>query len=153
MINWDEQIYPYVKNDQVFSCPSHFGAQINPEDNGLPNRDYAMNWYLTPNYRLGTNNGSVSLAALDKPSQLFLAGDSVRSHVGGWYASIFYARFHDDGPGSVTYGASSRHLGGADYCYLDGHVKWQNHDAARDSEGVGKNAGVTTSDDPPWSSS
>lgn len=149
MLNWDEQIFPYVKSNQIFACPSASGDQINSEDNG-PDRDYAMNFYLTPLYRSGTNASAVSLASIDKPSQLFLAGDAVRSDVGGWYASIFYARFHDDGPGVIGNGAGQRHLEGGDYLYVDGHVKWHNYDFARDPEGAGKNGGVVTTDDPPW---
>lgn len=149
LINWDEAIYPYVKSVQLFVCPSYTNptngtAQYNADSTGTsllnqwtgtPNRDYAMNAYLMAGMAstiggLADNNGFLSQAAINNPAEVFLAGESLRTNMGGWYASIIYA--HSGSP-QITYartnvssstGTGVAHFDGANWLYVDGHVKW-----------------------------
>jgi prepilin-type N-terminal cleavage/methylation domain-containing protein/prepilin-type processing-associated H-X9-DG protein len=153
-INWDEAIFPYVKSTQVFACPSAVGApgasskQYNQDATGAsllgqwtgtPHRDYGMNGYLLPSTTngnaiggLSTATGFLSLASINNTAEIFLAGESRRTNMGGWYASMIYA--HPSQADAITYanddkGVGKVHLEGANWLYVDGHVKWQKPDA------------------------
>jgi prepilin-type N-terminal cleavage/methylation domain-containing protein/prepilin-type processing-associated H-X9-DG protein len=144
-INWDEAIFPYVKSVQLFTCPSATGPVYNSDTTGAsltgqwtgnPNRDYGMNAYLFPSGSngnatgRGTAGGYLALASIPNTAEVFLVGESRRTNLGGWYASIIYAT----NVGGITFGnddkgAGKIHLEGANWLYMDGHVKWQKPDA------------------------
>jgi prepilin-type N-terminal cleavage/methylation domain-containing protein/prepilin-type processing-associated H-X9-DG protein len=149
-LTWDESIYPYVKSTQIFTCPSAEAApgvatKHNNQDTnanslgqwtGQPHRDYAMNCNLLPSNGNQTGrqtvDGFLSLAAIPNTAEIFLAGESRRSNMGGYYASFLYA--HVSQVGAISYsnddkGVGKVHLEGANWLYVDGHVKWQKPDA------------------------
>jgi prepilin-type N-terminal cleavage/methylation domain-containing protein/prepilin-type processing-associated H-X9-DG protein len=127
---WTGAIAPYIKNEQIFVCPSWSGQ------GGWIPRGAACggcgNWvrvywggYGYANQAPGpagppysTNrgcigwNGSVSIGSYEFPSQCLLAYDSTCPHgtdVNNW-------TLHTDG---------TRHNEGYNAAFLDGHVKWQ----------------------------
>ena len=92
-------IYPYVKNSQIFLCPS--------DGNGAAKRmSYSMNAGL----------GFQSIAQAQHPSETVLLVDE------SWTLNDGYFAAGNDQP-------SWAHNGGANFAFMDGHSKWLRPDA------------------------
>jgi prepilin-type N-terminal cleavage/methylation domain-containing protein/prepilin-type processing-associated H-X9-DG protein len=113
---WAWRIYPYVKNVQVYNCPSATTAW-----QGQPNGSdvtIGVSVYLC--------GGATSLGTIVYPSQTALLGDTEggASYV---FFNVWYA-------GAGTRGLSPRHNEGGNLGYADGHAKWVKF--GRDSAGI-----------------
>jgi len=117
-IRWADQIYPYVKNAQLFTCPS------NPTYDFVPNtRDayfgYGLNYWLTFYYYY------VSLADITKAAETIWYTDCNYYVVYPTYYLYTY-------PTNTTYGQNGtarlqlRHNDGVNCAFVDGHAKWLN---------------------------
>ena len=131
-IYWQQIIYPYVKSEQVYACPSVSDHQTG---NGrLLSGNYGANRAVI------TLDGTppLKLSAIDSPASIYLILDS------GTY-SVAYATLTSPStsfnyvPGTEPYVAapptfaasdteadftSGRHFQGVNMCFADGHVKW-----------------------------
>ena len=120
--NWPTLIYPYVKSNQVYVCPSATGIPSNfsaTSDGSIYNdSSYGLNATAFP-YDRGT-----AMSAIPKPTQLVLICDTEKT--GGNPAS--QALFN----GNLT----QRHLEGANFSFADGHVKWYRYNVLTSTEGV-----------------
>ena len=130
---WRAMIYPYVKNAQVFSCPSdsnrYTGALVGvcASGEGSLLSGYGDN---TMHYNGGapTPPGVVdcSLGQIAMPAELILIGDSN----GGSHQisldvnTLGYVR---------TDAGALRHNEGANYGFADGHAKWMKPSSIEDS--------------------
>jgi len=128
ILTWMDFIYPYVKNTQIFVCPS---ARANGQENA-PSYGYSTGISMGGsfgslsggyNYHGGDltlNNIPISLAQVQRPSEIVMVMDynSVYSLVTS-PAEIRRNAVSSD-PTRVT-----PHLGGANVAYADGHVKWK----------------------------
>jgi prepilin-type N-terminal cleavage/methylation domain-containing protein/prepilin-type processing-associated H-X9-DG protein len=121
---WGQILQPYVKSGQVLRCPS--AAQ--------PIVSYTCNMYL-PNFSAGR-----ALSDIAKPAQTPAFTDAVgvtslttnpldRSPLFFMQDGNIYGRFVSGSP--YIYGNNrqaladaDRHLDGANYSFVDGHVKW-----------------------------
>ena len=94
---WCNAIYPYVKNVQVFKCPSDtsgqtaqqsFGGWFNFDNTlvGFPQAMLTAYMSYGANEPLTYNDGRQSLSAMDKPAETFLVADCITplSGSGGW---------------------------------------------------------------------
>ncbi|HEY3330352.1 MAG TPA: DUF1559 domain-containing protein [Capsulimonadaceae bacterium] len=119
---WQELIYPYVKMNAVYSCP----------DGGidLPNFDASKfcansytgctsQQYYNTTYGLNTSsfsaNVGLQLSKIAKPDQLIMLADAYKwptGTLGGGGQVNYYQNF------------SSRHTGGTNVGFCDGHIKW-----------------------------
>jgi prepilin-type N-terminal cleavage/methylation domain-containing protein/prepilin-type processing-associated H-X9-DG protein len=149
---WENLIFPYVNNAQIFLCPSESSStytQLNPHDiNKLVyHASYTYNraeqgqfttWYVT-----GAHCGFQHVYATgDFPS-------------GGWYGSVSESEVEDptgtiwivDGKGNSMWSSThtdlgldtttyltDRHLGGFNALYGDGHVKWRKRNSTLPNE-------------------
>jgi prepilin-type N-terminal cleavage/methylation domain-containing protein/prepilin-type processing-associated H-X9-DG protein len=129
---WADAIQPYVKNEQVFQCPSEStsAAAGTPVGSGADYTDYFFN----------SNLSSIGESQLSYISNTVLNGDSDPAGLSG-------AGGHANNPGAGAGGlsgcnaatgstctdtagtiallnAAQRHLDGANYSFADGHVKW-----------------------------
>ncbi|MEN6304106.1 MAG: DUF1559 domain-containing protein [Armatimonadia bacterium] len=113
--DWFVVLDPYVKNKQVWSCPSY------PElANPTYNKYLSYGWnYAEFGYRYVEGETSptlygwcTSLAAVDKPSETIIIGDN---HNDQTYARYLYRR---------TSWCADRHNGGGNLGFVDGHAKW-----------------------------
>lgn len=132
-LGWRITIAPYLKSDQVFHCPS----SANEVDRPI-RTDYYINANLSA-FTTALNSTGINEAAMVSPTLTVLLGDGsygqpydydtpsptpfVGSYAGTTSGLATYCRNNtDDTPASNP--ASSRHLGGANYAFCDGHVKW-----------------------------
>ena len=101
--SWQNQIYPYMKNAQIWTCPSNTANNL-------------WNQYFMHQAHLGEQWG-ISMAAVTRPSEIIMTGDG--------YFNTHFCPLHNP---SVEWGSvgSDRHNGGANCAFLDGHAKWVN---------------------------
>jgi prepilin-type processing-associated H-X9-DG protein len=115
-VQWCENIYPYVKNGQIFVCPSN---------NGLV--DYSYNAWLMP--RSYTTVAPFNLAQLTHPAETILYFDTYAgaTHPCG-YPWVVSARTSPDCEAKPAADYSTfkyaRHNGGCNIAFADGHGKW-----------------------------
>ncbi len=106
---WPAKIYPYVKSEQVYVCPSNqvitYGVSY-----GLP-----VNGTTTANALTVTfgNADGPAMARFDRPSETMMIGEKGG---GGGDQYIMSGEY---------YAIASPHFDGGNICYVDGHVKFQ----------------------------
>jgi prepilin-type N-terminal cleavage/methylation domain-containing protein/prepilin-type processing-associated H-X9-DG protein len=136
--SYKTKLAPYVKNEQVFKCPSApawpapapgrwFTADYgnNHNETNLPTASQRA-WYVA-NPDFGFNE-TTTLASLGAPARFILLGDAGRASGlpsrGGMYPQPWSfddrARPDDQQQGRFL----GRHNGGGNIAYADGHAKW-----------------------------
>ena len=130
--SWRAMISPYIKNTQIFSCPSdqynYSGALAGLCQNGegsIPGGygDNTMHYNGGPPTSPGILYCRVGRIAI--PAQLILCGDSSGgSHQISLAANTLNFVRTDAG--------ALRHNEGANYCFADGHAKWLKPSAIED---------------------
>lgn len=157
-------IYPYVKNTQLYECPSGeayydqtppyyppnpssvwgdqwsvYSFHRTPPQYAFPgpvSRGYTWNERLFHAGYVGTQG--LGLARVTQPASTIMVGDGV--HMFGGRGAFVFANLccdstigwrdgsldgNDAGTGGQTPDYGSRHNGGSNYAYADGHVKWR----------------------------
>ncbi len=135
-ILWMHVILPYVKNSQIFTCPSapdqSWTGGLNTAGTGPDAKcGYGANtaWtYDDTTYRThvgpfrGAMYGTVSLANIQLPSECIALAD------GRWYwpqsYGYVYAYTVEPRRSDVPPAPMPRHNGGANVGFVDGHAKW-----------------------------
>jgi len=127
----------YVKNDQIYRCPSAPSISKSYAVTGDYYSTYGWSWIYYPNpngwvaHFIQTSPGNditpFKLDAAPEPSRTALIGET---QYGSYYESNGYAfsAFRITGT-APQYGMLDRHLGGSNYLYADGHVKWLSKEA------------------------
>ena len=134
---WSVYIEPYLKNRQVFICPSTI-AQPTVGAIGSNKQQYnfggMLGSYVWNGNFYGANNlngiPDASLANKVEPSRTYLFGDGI--WVDSWPDPVAEA-FPPGGtfnPAGINTAMGriciDRHLGGVNVAFCDGHVKWSN---------------------------
>ncbi len=105
---WKERIYPYVKNVQLYGCPSQ--KSLAPPAATGP---YGINAYIGEVY------GCVALSEIQAPSETILISEN---NDGDWVVepngNYFTPPWPE--PGWIE----GIHFDGANIAYCDGHAKW-----------------------------
>jgi prepilin-type N-terminal cleavage/methylation domain-containing protein/prepilin-type processing-associated H-X9-DG protein len=125
--HWADMIYPYVKNDQIYVCPSSGPVGYN--------YSYSSNAWPMPGSH--TSPG-MKLAMIARPAEQLMLYDSGRVTACGrahgyrldsdgsrtWcygYPAVDEEKF---APGNQYNVNMERHNAGCNYSFMDGHVKW-----------------------------
>lgn len=112
---WDDQIMPYIKNQQILVCPSNpYNNETNDLSQTGSKRGYALPRYVAGQAQDAPPNPAATLLLLEKGAYL----------PGTW--SDAAAEFPTQaGKGQVfPTDCAYRHNGGNNFLYLDGHAKW-----------------------------
>ncbi len=118
---WHQQMYPYVKNLQLFVCPSVPNSKLSAQSDGSPAYDstlgYGMNYEITYFYR------HLNMSDFTRPAQTLWFTDCR-------YYVVYPAYYTYTYPTNSTYGMNGiarldiRHNEGANVGFVDGHAKW-----------------------------
>jgi prepilin-type N-terminal cleavage/methylation domain-containing protein/prepilin-type processing-associated H-X9-DG protein len=106
---WMHHIYPYVKNKQIFICPSQQPDHCS-DGSGRAYLDHAYGFNFDGLY--GT-----AMARIDKPAETMMFQDCAQSFLtsGSNTRARTIARMGE---------GLTRHNEGANVCFADGHCKW-----------------------------
>ncbi len=110
-LRWYDMIEPYVKNTQIFICPS--ARTRTPTGYGFNYR------FISFGMRQSTSivgDPITSLGAIVYPSVTVIIADSTQYYVRG------------PGTTNASYWPAPRHNGGANFGLADGHAKWYKAD-------------------------
>lgn len=129
--SWVEQCQPYIKNRQIYRCPSdssvNWTAPV-PPSRVLRKASYYFNSYMAGTERWGNT------AAIDKPASVIYLSESPVNQTDDHYHPMCW-----DAPSDPDYQcdfgwdarkrepievAVQRHQEGANYGFIDGHVRW-----------------------------
>jgi prepilin-type N-terminal cleavage/methylation domain-containing protein/prepilin-type processing-associated H-X9-DG protein len=118
---WQQRIYPYVKNQQLFLCPSNSHGRSNnvgAMDAALPTipRSYCGN------IRLLIDGTPRAVADIQKPSQKIIVGENAAAGPGfAWndWGGANPQNFNNEQAANNF----RAHLGSMNYLFADGHVK------------------------------
>jgi prepilin-type processing-associated H-X9-DG protein len=156
---WAQVIQAYLKNSQVYICPSE-RRRYNSGTTPITDTNYGYNAHRqpaitsSPNARLGgkyKSDGTLEYdvahvftwAGVEDASGTFLMGDAVvwssdpaQQKGGGayWGDGLAWINWQSTNPAAganTTDPPDPRHLEGANFVYLDGHVKWHKTPVAR----------------------
>jgi len=103
---WAARIYPYVKNTQVYLCPSNiqkfFGDNYGLANNATDGTNY-INYFVDPQ----------KLARFTRPSESLMLTEKISG--GGDQYVLGYNGY---------YSCAAPHFDGGNVAFVDGHVKW-----------------------------
>jgi len=116
-LHWSEQIYPYVKNPQVFGCPSAASASPVTEDDIDAYFNYSWNYY---------GNGALrwlKLAQIWRPAEAIIMLDNDYYIANPW-RNDNNPWNNDSSTDAIENNGVPRHNEGANIGFVDGHGKW-----------------------------
>ncbi len=128
--SWTDQCQPYLKNRQVYRCPSDRSVNwTTPKKagQGLRKSSYFLSFYLQGASEWGNT------AAIDKPAQVIYLAESADNTTGDHFHPGGWGNPCEDGSGSCAgWNAflepaelnARQHQEGSNYGYADGHAKW-----------------------------
>lgn len=132
---WQQIIYPYHKNYQIYFCPSRLGETTYLGNATPASYQYGANTMIFAVAGTNTRVKSVSMAEIQLPAQKYMIMDSSQYRI---EARTVVTTNSGQGylPGSGDAGGeyyttpvpkdwqSGRHFGGVNIAFADGHVKW-----------------------------
>ncbi len=117
--SWVAHIAPYVKNQQIFICPSDGTASLWTPGTGASTAAVSYGWnYAWISYAARDVLGGAPTmdAEFQSPAETVLFSDATQHYVRG--PMIAHA----------SYWPAPRHNGGANFGFADGHAKWYKAD-------------------------
>ncbi len=136
-VGWADAIQPYIKSVQLFQCPSEStaGSSI-PSNNGYSDYFYngGINTFIPgPDINVGRSE-----AEFTHPTTTIMNGDNGSFNAGNiipYFAGVGSSGFDcagilgfqtggNCGDPALNRTAATRHLDGANYSFVDGHVKY-----------------------------
>jgi len=130
-VNWLAAIQPYVKNKQIYVCPSAIptaSTNVDYVPTSLSAASYVGNGVIFRDYTTGgTPPKGLTIAAVDEPSSVIMVREGYSIMSGS------YIRPTNINPTSNTFryfeysgaGMDRQHFDGSNLAFADGHVKWK----------------------------
>ena len=110
--HWYEMLQPYIKNDNVFQCPS------------FKNKDYGRTVEVKTDYIINIFfAGGYSMSLIKMPSEQICTSERIENYNDEDY-HCFTAGGEAADPDWQTRIEKARHSGGSVYTFADGHAKW-----------------------------
>ncbi len=143
--NWSTMTDPYIKNNQVYVCPSRsditYAPSVNATTKLLSNytvMTYGLNYWLNSWYYPSTNPG-LSMSEIARPAGTVWIGETGGSKEvpSAGYFQLYPSTYGYNVPANSTYGfsiktagarLSNRHNEGTNIVWADGHAKWMRRD-------------------------
>jgi len=121
---WSKFIFPYVKSEQIYDCPSVSGA-VEPLTLGINAGyfDYGVNRQM---FREPPLTASLSLSTLQNAATTPMLGDNNRVESDHAFSIKFFIVYDVDGSypnGDYADRVGARHLETTNLAFADGHVK------------------------------
>ncbi|MGD9497404.1 MAG: prepilin-type N-terminal cleavage/methylation domain-containing protein [Armatimonadota bacterium] len=130
---WHQQMYPYVKNIQLFTCPSVPTYSLSVQADGSPAYDstlgYGMNYWVTYFYYY------LTMSDFTRPAETIWFTDCK-------YYVVYPTYYLKTYPDHYAYGLNGyarldiRHNDGANIGFIDGHAKWMNRATLEGDNGL-----------------
>ncbi len=118
-VYWPQLLYPYVKNDQVFFCPSSpLAKNFGPGAEWTVARAY--NQHVGPRITALGGAATTLLGMVKRPAEIGILVDSA----GGCTLTVSEFIAQPTGYGSGYRTTYPWHNDGVNMTYCDGHVKW-----------------------------
>lgn len=118
--SWYDFLEPYLKNTQVYICPSAPGPRVGFVVGNVIARNYS--------YRTYAAFGSLPLARITRPSELMIVGDAQNVAASGKpkgaWSTYGTPWLYPCGQGGNVNTFAIRHFEGGNVLFFDGHVKW-----------------------------
>ena len=143
---WPQMLDPYVKNDQVYQCPDRPGFTYTGDYDSAGTIAYGMNYWLNRYYF-----PTLVVASVARPSQTVWIAEINGVPLGSDPASVTqyqcYPSYYGavEFPTSTSYGIyvtpetsgrlSTRHAGGLNVIWADGHAKWTHRETLENDIG------------------
>jgi len=126
---WPALIQPYIKNTQLWVCPSSSGASYGDTWNNRGNDSIGYNQTISGWYQAVNACGQMilpNLASVVEPTANVMFADSVNGLVASGYRGYLFGNTGINVPYTTTTAGSyaSRHNLGTNLTLLDGHSKW-----------------------------
>jgi prepilin-type N-terminal cleavage/methylation domain-containing protein/prepilin-type processing-associated H-X9-DG protein len=154
-------IYPYVKNWQVYRCPSAVKDTTFYPPNGDNDTSYSVNGALISYHDgviLGYQTG-IPVTRVERSSEIIYMQENwyrtnnarffPQVNSGAWSYSYWHYVDPYFSPAPNNEGLSSRHFDGGNLLFVDGHVKWRKYKSLSSLDfGLSSTIGSLTND--PW---
>jgi prepilin-type processing-associated H-X9-DG protein len=112
---WTVDVQPYIKNTQIFDCPSSNLGTYHINTGKLAGQDLHVSY----SFNCGWMN-QIAIAQIIRPSSKVLIGDA-------WGADPRLSPSNGGGGCNAwagSYASNAWHNGGANLAFCDGHAKW-----------------------------
>ena len=126
---WSYAVQPYVRNTQMFLCPSNSGWRNEAKCCG----GYGYNLSTTPSGgTVGCTNRR--MAEIPRPAGLLMVTETADG-TGAVAWAGYWGRESDTNDPTYLH-PTGRHNEGSNVCYVDGHVKWEQQQRIRTTRGL-----------------
>ncbi len=114
--SWMDFLYPYVKNLQIFTCPSRSLSSV-----GTNPPSYGYSGYINGLNLPSGHRSPLKVAAISRPSEIIM-------NIDDYLTAGIYAPSYSSWRG-IADTRFAPHFDGASIAFADGHVKWLRYDA------------------------
>ena len=134
---WEHLTFPYTKSAQVFQCPSARRPAIAGSATNNNTERIGIHYYINRQVSgaWDQQQNAANSADLSWPAATILIGEAGKDTGLGaesnWDQGRSWTDGHDDMVSQSDKRGLDRHMGGANYTYADGHVKFHSMDSTR----------------------